>query len=231
MVCCGMAYSDGWYAYGKPPIAALPFMTKMKLQMERDMIEMLHQHVPRIDVTYTPDQQMNEDEVRKAITDAGNEIGQLKTTDNYIHTPDYTFEYKGPAGKSLDFGAPMKYVSEQLYAVLPVLSAYLSTDLNINPIIAQQAFRVTCSIANQLRQRLNVMFYPMFKRIADERGLGKIKMTFTDLDAETQEVNARTQEYQAQNAATNRDERQESQRTDTGQTTERKAARGQPDSR
>ena len=204
-VCCGIAYSDGWYAYGKPPLAALPFVTKMKLQMERDMIEMLHQHVPRIDVTYTPDQQMNDESVQAALTKAGSEIGALKPTDNYIHTPDFTFEYKGPNGKALEFSGPLKYVQDQMYAILPLLSAYLSGDLNINPITAQQAFRVECAIANMLRQRVNVMFAPMFKRVAQERDLGSIKAVFTDLDAETAEITARTQEYQSQNAASNRD--------------------------
>jgi hypothetical protein len=204
-MCCGSAYTDGWYAYGKPPLAALPFVAKMKLQMERDLVEMLHQHVPRIDITYTPDAQMNEDQVQAAMKDATSQVAGLKSTDNYIHTPDFTFEYKGPGTSGLDFSNPMRYISEQLYAVLPLLSGYLSSDLNVNPMIATQSFRITCAIANYVRSRVNVMFRPVFDKLADERGLSKISIAFTDLDAETAETTARTQEYQANNAATNRD--------------------------
>lgn len=204
-ICCGQAYTDGWYAYGKPPLAALPFIAKMKLQMERDLVEMLHQHVPRIDITYTPDAQMNDDQVEEAMNAATKQVASLKSTDNYIHTPDFVFEYKGPAGKSLDFSDAMRYISEQLYAVLPLLSGYLSSDLNVNPMIATQSFRITCSLANYVRSRINVMFRPVFDKLENERGLSKIKAAFTDLDAETAETMARTAEYQANNAATNRD--------------------------
>ncbi len=204
-VCCGSAYMDGWYAYGVPPLSALPFIAKMKLQMERDLVEMLHQHVPRIDITYTPDAQMNEDQVNDAAKKASEYVSKLKSTDNYIHTPDFLFEYKGPAGKGLDFAPPMRYIAEQLYAVLPLLSGYLSSDLNVNPMIAQQSFRITCSLANYIRSRVNVMFQPVFKKLQDVRGTSKIKIGWTDLDAETAETVARTQEYQSNNAVVNRD--------------------------
>jgi hypothetical protein len=204
-VLCGTSYIDGWYPYGKPPLAALPVVAKMKLQIERDLVEMLHQHVPRIDITYTPDTQMNEDQVQDAMDRAKAQIAALKPTDNYLHTPDFEFEYKGPGGSGLDFSDPMRYIGEQLYAVLPLLSGYLSSDLNVNPMIATQSFRITCSLANYLRSRIKVMFSPVLKRLADERDLGKITINFADLDAETAETTARTNEYNTNNAATARD--------------------------
>ena len=148
---------------------------------------------------------MNDDQVRAAMKAATDQVAGLKSTDNYIHTPDFQFEYKGPGSSGLDFSAPMRYISEQLYAVLPLLSGYLSSDLNVNPMIATQSFRITCALANYVRGRLNVMFRPVFDRLQDERGISQIKAVFTDLDAETAETTARTQEYQSNNAATNRD--------------------------
>lgn len=203
---CGIAYTDGWYAYGKPPLATLPFVVKIKLQMERDIAEMLHQHVPRIDITFTPEEQMNDDQVQAAVTQVKTDVQQLQPTDNFVHTPDTTIEYKGPQGKALDAQFPLNHVEEQFFAVLPLGPGIIGRDSNINPYTAQQQWRMTSSLINHIRKRAYQMFLPMFQRLKDERGWTALPIFgWRDLDAETSEVEQRTNEYRVQNAAASRD--------------------------
>lgn len=203
---CGWAFSKDWYAYGVPPLSSLPFIAKMKLQMERDLVELLHQHVPRIDITYTPEEQMNQDQVEKAIDDVKADVAGLQPTDNFVHTPDTEVEYKGPGGKAPDFSGGTNHVEDQFFAVLPFAPYLLGRAFNINPIMAQQIWRLMCVLANRLRIRVYVMYRPMLERLAKAWGIpDPPTFKFNDLDAETNETQARTDEYHIQNAAAMRD--------------------------
>jgi len=205
-ILCGVAFTDGWYAYGKPPLAALPFIIRLKLQMERDLAEMMHQHVPRIDITYTPDEQMNQDQVDSAISKLSSQISALKSTDNFIHTPDSIVDYKGPMGHALDPTGPQDHVEEQIFAILPFGPGMLGRDTTINPILSTQQWRLTSSLVNHIRMRAYMMVRPALKRICDERGYSDVpKFTWKDLDAETAEIQARTAEYGVANATAQRD--------------------------
>lgn len=203
---CGWSFSKDWYAYGVPPIASLPFITKMKVQMERDLAELLHQHVPRIDITYTPEEQMNQDQVEEAVAGVRSDVAKLQPTDNFVHTPDTEIDYKGPMGKALDFSGGTNHVEDQFYAVLPLGPHLLGRTFTINPIMAQQLWRLSNVLAKRLRTRVYVMYRPMLKKLADAWGIPDVPLfKFNDLDSETQNLQAQTDEYQIQNAASLRD--------------------------
>ena len=207
-IACGIAFTDGWYAYGKPPLASLPYVMKMKLQMERDLAEMMHQHVPRIDITFSPDDQMNDDQVQTAVSTIKSDVSGLDPTDNFVHTPDTEIEYKGPQGKGMVFDGPMNHVELQFFAVLPFGPGIMGRDFNINPMMSGQQWRLTIALANHIRNRIKVMLQPTINRLADERGVPKDArpvFIFRDLDPETGEIEARTDEYKIQNASAKRD--------------------------
>lgn len=204
-VLAGIAFTKDWYAYGVPPLASLPFIVKMKLQMERDLAELLHQHVPRIDVTYTPEEQMSQEQVDDAITDVRTQVSGLQPTDNLVHTPDTVFEFKGPQGKGLDFTGGTTHVESQFYAVLPLGPYLLGREFNINPIMAQQIWQLSNVLAKRIRIRVYVMFRPMLEKLAQSWGVDVPTFRFNDFDVETQETQARTDEYHIQNASAMRD--------------------------
>ncbi|MHB8590781.1 MAG: hypothetical protein ACYDBO_02200 [Vulcanimicrobiaceae bacterium] len=203
---CGIAFTDGWYAYGKPPLASMPFIIRIKLQMERDLAEMFHQHVPRIDITYTPDDQMNQEQVDDAVKKLSGQIAALKSTDNFIHTPDSVVDYKGPMGHALDPTGAQNHIEDQIYAVLPLGPGILGRDVTANPMLSTQQWRLTCAMVNHIRARAYIMHKPALKRFCDERGFTDVpKYTWTNLDSETAEQNARTNEYSIANATAQRD--------------------------
>ncbi|GAC1334544.1 MAG: hypothetical protein NVSMB14_01660 [Isosphaeraceae bacterium] len=205
-VACGQMRTFGWYAYGKPILASLPFVVRLKLTMERDLAEMLHQHVPRIDITFTPEEQMSQEQVDTALDEVGSDVSQLKTTDNWVHTPDTVFEYKGPQGKSLDFQSSQKHIENQFFYVLPFAQSIMGLDTQSNPYDSQQRWKIAAIAANQLRKRIEVMFAPVMKKIADDWGIdGRIGFGWSQLDPETQSQLAESDEYIINNEVLKRD--------------------------
>lgn len=204
-VLCGIQRSFGWYAYGEPLFASLPFAVRLKLQMERDLAEMLHQHLPRIIMTFSPDDQMNQDQVDKALADLTSKISQMKATDNFATTPDVAITYAGPAGHALDFSSTQKHIEEQLFYVLPFAPSIMGIDSKSNPYDSQQHWTLVVKIAQGLRDAINVMFRPMFKIIEEDWGCSEISISYNDLDPEMTQKHAETDEYVTNNAVLKRD--------------------------
>jgi hypothetical protein len=165
----------------------------------------LHQHVPRIDLLFTPDDQMNQEQVDQAMSDINAAIAKLKSTDNFSHTPDVTIEYKGPQGKSLDFQGPQEHIEHQLFYVLPFAPAVMGLDSTANPFDSQERWTVSVSIADGLRTAVSRMFAPSLKRIADDWGIESITIGWQELDPTNQQELAMAEEYQVNNAALKRD--------------------------
>jgi len=204
-VLCGIQRSFGWYAYGEPLGASLPFAIRLKLQMERDLAEMLHQHLPRIVVTFSPDEQMNQEQVDKSRDDLKTQISQMRPTDNFVTTPDVVVSYAGPQGHALDFSSTQKHIEEQLFYVLPFAPAIMGLDSKGNPYDSQQHWTVACYTAYDLRHEIDVMFRPMFRIIEEDWGCGPITLAYDDLDPEMTAKHAETDEYVANNAVLKRD--------------------------
>ena len=202
----GIMRSYGWYAYGRPALSSLPFMTRLKLTMERDLAEMLHQHVPRINITFTPDDQMSQEQVDSALADTASDVGKLRSTDNYVHTPDVTFEYAGPENKGLDFQAPQKHIEEQLFYVLPFAPAIMGRDSQANPFDSQQHWTLATMIAESLRTAVVRMFKPCLNTLAQAWGIeGGITVAWGELDPTKQQQMGEAEELNINNAALNRD--------------------------
>lgn len=204
-VICGMQRSQNWYAYGSPLCASLPFVLKLKLQMERDLAEMLHQHLPRIVMTFSPAEQMNQEQVDDSIDDLKSEVSQMRPTDNFITTPDVRVEYVGPQGHSMDFSPTQQHIEEQLFYVLPFARAIMGLDSKSNPYDSQQHWTLACNIAADLRDAIKVMFRPMFKILEEDWGCSEISIGYDDLDPEMTQKHAETDEYVANNAVLKRD--------------------------
>lgn len=204
----GSMRTFGWYAYGKPLLASLPWVIRLKLVMERDLAEMLHQHVPRIDVVFTPEDQMNQEQVDNAVSSVKADIASLKATDNFVHTPDVKIEYAGPAGKGLDFSSPQKHIENQIFYVLPFAPAIMGLDSTANPYDSQERWTISCTIAESLRTSATRMFSPTLRAIEDDWGLEKGAITFgwQELDPENQQQLAQAEEYHVNNAASKRDQ-------------------------
>ncbi len=202
---CGMQRSFGWYAYGEPLLASLPMMVKLKLTMERDLAEMLHQHLPRVVVTFSPDEQMNQEQVDAALADLKQDISQMRPSDQYATTPDVKIEYVGPQGHSLDFSPTQKHIEEQLFYVLPFTPSIMGLDSKSNPYDSQQHWTVACYTAYDLRHAIDVMFRPMFRIIEEDWGCGPITFAYDDLDPEMTQKHAETDEYVTNNAVLKRD--------------------------
>lgn len=208
-ICCGVMHTHGWYAYGVPSLAAMPFVIKMKLQMERDIAEMLHQHVPRIDITYSPDEQMNQEQVDKAIADVKTQVASLAPTDNLVHTPDTIIEYKGPLGKAMDFSGPQNHVEAQHFYSLPISPDVLGANQNVNAYTAQQRWHMTAVTAGALRQRVFTMLKPALDYISEANGWAKASwptFNWATIDSATDYQQSQTSEIQIANAATKRDQ-------------------------
>ncbi len=204
-VLCGMQRSYGWYAYGEPLMASLPFATRLKLQMERDLAEMLHQHLPRIVVTFSPDEQMNQEQVDNALADLTTKISQMRPTDNFSTTPDVKIDYAGPQGHALDFSSTQKHIEEQLFYVLPFTPSIMGLDSKSNPYDSQQHWTIACHTAYDLRHAIDVMFRPMFRVLEEDWGCGPISIAYDDLDPEMTQKHAETDEYVTNNAVLKRD--------------------------
>src|SRR5579872_1449521 len=205
-VMCGIANSDNWYAYGKPIMASLPFIIKLKLTMEKDVAEMLHQHVPRIDIIYTPEQQMNIDQVNAAVADLQAKMSKLKPTDNLVHTPDVAMDYKGPMGKAMDTIGVQNHVENQFWMGLMMDPMMMGQAQNINPMATTNRWKTMQTVVEYYRTRIKVMITPALKLFAELRHLDdQAELTFKDHDSETAEQNARTTEYNVQNATSARD--------------------------
>lgn len=205
-VLCGIMRSYGWYAYGKPLLSSLPFVIRLKLVMERDLAEMLHQHVPRIDIMYTPEDQMTDEQVATAIAQTKSNVSAMRPTDNFIHTPDTVIEYKGPAGKGLDFAVPQKHMEEQVFYTLPFAKAIMGLDSQSNPFDSQQHWKLSAVTANGLRAAIKMMFAPALNKMAEDWGIDDgITMGFTELDPEGQQQQAMAEEYHVNNAVLKRD--------------------------
>lgn len=204
-VLCGIMRSKHWYAYGTPLLASVPFIVRLKLTMERDLAEMLHKHVPRIDITFTPEEQMTDEQVTAQMNEIKNDVSKLKLTDNYAHTPDTEFEYKGPAGKGLDFANPQKHTEDQLFYVLPFAQSIMGLSGTENPFASQQHWKISAIIANALRQTIEMMFAPSIDAMAKDWGLDTIKMSWSQLDPESNQQNAESEELTVNNAVLKRD--------------------------
>jgi hypothetical protein len=205
-VLCGKMRTYGWYAYGRPLLSSLPFVIRLKLTMERDLAEMLHQHVPRIDITFTPDDQMNQEQVDAAVASVKGDVATLRTTDNFVHTPDTVWEYKGPMGHALDASPSQKHIEEQIFHVLPFAKAIMGIDSQANPFDSQQHWKLTAATANGVREAATSMFAPLLKKLADDWGIEDgIKFGWTELDPEEQQQLAMAEEYHVNNAALKRD--------------------------
>lgn len=204
-ILCGIMRSYGWYAYGKPLGASLPFVMRLKLQMERDLAEMLHQHLPRILLTWSPGEQMNQDQVNAGLADLKTKVQAMRPTDQWVTTPDVAVDYKGPMGHALDFSPTQRHIEEQLFYVLPFAPSTFGLDSKNNPFDSQQHWTITVKIANNLRSSIEVMFAPMLRQIADDWGCGKIELKYNDLDPEMTQKHAETDEYVANNAILKRD--------------------------
>lgn len=204
----GMMRSHGWDAYGRPLFSSIPFVVRLKLVMERDLAEMLHQHVPRIDVTFTPDEQLNNDQLKDAVAQVQADVAALKATDNFVHTPDTKIEYAGPAGKGLDFANPQKHIENQIFYVLPFAPAIMGLDSTANPYDSQERWTIACTIAESLRTAATRMFRPSFKAMEDDWGMepGSITLGWQELDPENQQQLAQAEEYHVNNAAAKRDQ-------------------------
>lgn len=204
----GQMRTYGWYAYGRPLLSSIPFVVRLKLVMERDLAEMLHQHVPRIDITFTPDEQMNQEQSNEAEAGVKADIAALKPTDNFIHTPDVKIEYAGPAGKGLDFANPQKHIENQIFYVLPFAPAIMGLDSTANPYDSQERWTISCTIANSLRDAVLRMFRPAFKVIEKDWGMdpGAITVGWQELDPENQQQLAMSEEYHVNNATMKRDQ-------------------------
>lgn len=203
----GSMRTKSWYAYGTPLFGSIPLYTRLKLVMERDLAEMLHQHVPRIDIKFTPDEQMNDQQVADAAAKVAADVAALKATDNFIHTPDTEIEYKGPAGKGLDFANPQKHIENQIFYILPFAPAIMGLDSTANPYDSQERWTISCTIANSLRAAATRMFKSVFKVIEQDWGMepGSITLGWTELDPQNQQELAMSEEYQVNNAASKRD--------------------------
>lgn len=202
----GQMRNKNWYAYGAPLPASSPFIVRLKLTMERDIAEMLHKHLPRIDIKFTPDEQLNEDQVLVETQKVKDSVAALKSTDDFIHTPDTEIEYKGPAGHALDFSPSQKHIEEQLFYFLPFSPAMMGRDSTANPYDSQQRWKLTAKTANSLRTALETMFAPVFEKIAKDRGIqGSIAFAWPELDPETQSQLAEAEEYHVANATAKRD--------------------------
>jgi hypothetical protein len=204
-ILCGMQRSYGWYAYGEPLLASLPLMVRLKLTMERDLAEMLHQHLPRVVVTFSPDEQMNQEQVDAALGDLTNKISQMRPTDNFSTTPDVKIDYVGPQGHALDFSSTQKHIEEQLFYVLPFAPSIMGLDSKSNPYDSQQHWTVACHTAYDLRSAIDVMFRPMFRIIEEDWGCSEITIAYDDLDPEMTQKHAETDEYVTNNAVLKRD--------------------------
>lgn len=201
----GWMRTFGWYAYGRPLMSSLPFVLRLKLQMERDLAEMLHQHLPRIDVVFTPDEQMNQDQVDEALADIQGQLAKLLPTDQWAHTPDTTFEYKGPQGHALDFANPQKHIEDQHFYVLPLAQSIMGLDSRGNPYDSQQRWTIATKIAAELRGAAEMMFSPMLDKIAEDWGIESIELGWSDLDPENTQNLAEADEYTTNNAVLKRD--------------------------
>lgn len=202
---CGIMRSYGWYAYGKPLLASLPFVLRLKLQMERDLAEMLHQHLPRIDIKFTPDEQMNQEQVDESIAGVKADVAAMRPTDNFVHTPDIEIDYKGPQGHTLDFAMPQKHIEEQLFYVLPFAPGIMGLDTRGNPYDSQQHWVMTTMTAKAVRSAIETMFAPMFAQIAEDWGIPVPTIGWNELDPERASTFAEAEEYTVNNAVLKRD--------------------------
>src|SRR5579872_14066 len=201
-ILCGLCNTDSWYAYGKPPMASLPFVTKIKLQMEKDVAEMLHQHVPRLNITYVTEEQQTQQQVNEAMADLNTKIAALNPTDSFLHTPDAKLEYAGPSGHQIDPTSAQKHIEDQFWPVLGMSPGPLGRDTTVNPIMAQLQWQVSQSLVEYIRTRVTVMLTPALKQFAKLRHLDDhATMTFKDHDTEGAEAQARTNEYNISNGA------------------------------
>lgn len=205
-ICYGYTFTKNWYAYGAPPFASLPFVVRLKLTMERDIAEILHKHVPRIDVKYTPEQQMTQEKVNSHIKDLKGELSKMTAQQDFVHTPDVEIEYIGPNGKMVDATSTQNHTEEQIFRVLPMTPALLGAALQVNPELAQEQWRMTVIKAANIRRSLNTMYEPVMTRIQQELRLDeRPELAFDSLDDQTQKTQAETHELQISNADKMRD--------------------------
>jgi len=202
----GKMRTYGWYAYGRPLPTSLPFVLKIKLQMEKELAEMLHQHLPRVDIIFTPDQQMNQEQVDEALTDVKTKVAKLKANDNFAHTPDTTIAYIGPGGHALNAESSQSHIESQHFYIFPLSPAIQGLDSTANPFDSQQRWSVMCMLAGALRTRIEHFIRPVLKVYQTEWKLpAPITFGWSQLDPERQSTQAQADEYQINNAAANRD--------------------------
>lgn len=205
-VCWGYTYTKHWYAYGAPPFASLPFVVRLKLTMERDIAEILHKHVPRIDVTYTPEQQMTQEKVDAHIDDLKKELAGMSASQDAVHTPDVELEYIGPNGKMVDATGTQNHVEDQLFYVLPITPDMLGASIVLNPEQVQERWRIMTMRAANVRNAASIQFDPVMEAL--QKGLKlseKPQFNWDSLNEQTEKTQAETHELQINNANTMRD--------------------------